>query len=894
MPRYDHQSIERKWQERWSASKAHEARDPEASSGRAGDARPKYYALIEFPYPSGDGLHVGHLRPYVGMDVIARKRRMEGKNVLYPIGWDAFGLPTENYAIKNGIHPRVATERNIANIRRQIQMLGVSFDWSREVNTTDPAYYKWTQWIFLQLLKHGLAYKACVPINWCLSCKIGLANEEAVGGACERCGGPVEKRDREQWMLKITAYAEKLLAGLETVDYIERAKVQQRNWIGRSEGINIRYTIAGTDATVAVFTTRPDTNFGATFIALAPDGTFVREYLAQFPERVAVERYIEQARRQTDIERVAEGRKKTGVFTGWHAVNQLTSRRMPVYVADFVLGTVGTGAVVGVPGHDIRDFEFAQETGLEVIRVVVGPDGDTSPITRAEQVQEDTGTMMNSGFLDGLDIHEATRRIMDHIEEHGWGRRTVTYKLRDWVFSRQRYWGEPIPVVFCATCGTVPVPEDQLPVELPNVEKYQPTDTGDSPLAAITEWVNTKCPQCGGPAKRETDVMPNWAGSSWYFLAYAMRGNPKSEIRNPKFDWDKEKLAYWMPVDWYNGGMEHTTLHLLYSRFWYQFLYDIGAVPHSISERSETTSAREEGLRPTLREERASDLGGGRGVLRGNGRFPADREPYAKRTSHGLILASDGEKMSKSRGNVVNPDEIVEKFGADAVRVYEMFIGPFDQPVPWSTDGLVGCRRFLEKVVALAERVERRGGVPSPPAGGHIGPPLRGDQSLNSFFHRTIKKVTEDIEAMRFNTAVSCLMEYTNELGKRLQVSFSAYATLLALLAPFAPHLCEELWKNVGAGFTPARAGMNPAPTRDSISSHPWPSYDPALIVEDEIDLVIQVNGKLRATIRVPADIGETDARTRALVEPHVVKYLEGKQPKKIIFVPGRLLNIVV
>jgi leucyl-tRNA synthetase len=891
MPKYNHQSIEQKWQQRWSDQLAFEARDD--------DPRPKEYLLVEFPYPSGDGLHVGHIRPYVALDVVARKHRMEGKNVLYPFGWDAFGLPTENYAIKKGIHPAVATKQNTDRFRKQIQALGISFDWSREVNTTDPAYYKWTQWIFLQLLKHGLAYKARVPINWCPSCKIGLANEEAVGGACERCGGPVEKRDREQWMLKITAYAEKLLEGLEHVDYIERAKVQQINWIGRSEGAVIPFRVIASEAkqsqplrsdeiatspestplrreapaagaprndtTVEVFTTRPDTLFGATYLVLAPEHAAISNLKFQISNWPEVEAYIGWARRRTDIERTAEEKEKTGVeLKGVRAINPANGEAIPVWIADYVLAHYGTGAIMAVPAHDERDFAFARKYGLPITVVIARRADGHRPDAAISAEQEEgayigDGILVNSGKFTAMASTEAKRAITEAVG----GTMTVTYKLRDWVFSRQRYWGEPIPVVFCAKCtkgqprsgewrvesgelsgsatvncqlstinsiphAIVPVPEDQLPVELPNVEKYQPTDTGDSPLAAITDWVNTTCPHCGGPAKRETDVMPNWAGSSWYFLAYAMRGNPKSEIRNPKLDWDKTKLAYWMPVDWYNGGMEHTTLHLLYSRFWNLFLHDIGVVPVA--------------------------------------------EPYKKRTSHGLILAQDGEKMSKSRGNVVNPDEIVERFGADAVRVYEMFIGPFDQPVPWSTDGLVGCRRFLERVWTYStgpiQRVTEE----------------RDEHVMMVALHKTIKKVTSDIEAMRFNTAISCLMEFINAVSGDPRPFAHHRSELrrqfLILLAPFAPHVSAELWE-VG-GYS------------GNVWEQSWPTFDAALVVDDEFDLVVQVNGKVRATIRVPAGITEDEAKARALAEPNVAKYVGEKQVKKAIFVPKRLVNIVV
>ena len=804
--KYNHQETEQKWQSKW------EEKWDDLYSAKDDSQKPKYYILVEFPYPSGEGLHMGHPRSYVALDILARKRRMQGFNVLYPMGWDAFGLPAENFAIKTGQHPRVTTEKNIATFKRQLKSIGLSFDWSREVNTTDPAYYKWTQWLFLQFLKHDLAYKAKMPINWCVSCKIGLANEEVVDGRCERCGGAVEKRDKEQWMLRITKYADKLLAGLDKVDYLPRVRKQQEDWIGRSEGITIRYDIDNIDEKVEVFTTRPDTNFGATFIALAPDSAFVRDHLDLIPEKEKVSMYIKESAGKSDIERVAEGRKKTGVFTGLYAINQLTDKKMPIYVADFVLGTVGTGAVVGVPGHDLRDFEFAQVFGIEVLRVVVGPDGDQSPITKPEQVQEEAGTMINSGFLNGLNIHDATQKIMDYIEKQGWGKRVTNYKLRDWVFSRQRYWGEPIPVIHCEACGIVPVLDQDLPVKLPEVEKYEPTDTGESPLAKISEWVNVKCPKCGKDAKRETDVMPNWAGSSWYFLRYIDPKNDQSFA-------DKEKLKYWMPIDWYNGGMEHTTLHLLYSRFWNNFFYDIGLVPTS--------------------------------------------EPYAKRTSHGLILAEDGEKMSKSRGNVINPDDIIAEYGADTLRCYEMFIGPFDQPVPWDSKGVIGVRRFLEKVFGLADKV------------GEIE-----NEQLVRAIHKTIKKVTEDIEAMKYNTAFSQMMICANEFSTTDSIPKDLFEMFLKVLSPFAPHLTEELWEKSGH--------------QESITKQSWPKYDVEFVEDSEIDLVVQINGKVRDTITVPAGLKDEDLQARALASEKIKKLVEGKDVKKIIIARGRIVNIVV
>jgi len=822
MHAYDHKKIEKKWQKIWNAQKANQAKSRGAR---------KFYALIEFPYPSGDGLHVGHPRPYIGMDIIARKRRMEGYNVLYPIGWDAFGLPTENYAIKTGIHPTIVTRKNTRNFKRQIQMLAISFDWSREINTTDPKYYKWTQWIFLQLLKQGFAYKKKMPINWCLSCKIGLANEEVIDGTCERCGGATEKREKEQWMLAITKYADRLDKDLDTVDYLPRIKTQQRNWIGRSEGIDITYPIDGEKEAVTVFTTRPDTNFGATFIVAAPECAFVLRNLDRFPNSPHVRNYVEAAKGKTELERISDGRKKTGVATGWFAVNHLTGRKMPVYVGDFVLSHVGSGVVVGVPGHDLRDFEFAQAMGADIVRVIIGPDGDRSDITRPEQVQEEAGTMVNSGFLDGLDIHEATRRVMDHIDSKGWGRRVVNYKLRDWVFSRQRYWGEPIPVVHCEKCGIVPVPEKNLPVKLPNVPNYKPTDMGESPLAAVSTWVNTRCPKCKGHAERETDTMPNWAGSSWYYLRYCDPHNAKQFA-------SRKKLSYWSGsgakgyklkaksssvglVDWYNGGMEHTTLHLLYSRFWHKFLYDQRLVPTP--------------------------------------------EPYTKRTSHGLILAQGGEKMSKSKGNVVNPDDIVKRLGADTLRVYEMFMGPFDQAISWSSDSMAGVRRFLERVYRLSDVVSAT---------------QRSDKETAALLHLTIKKVTDDIESMRFNTAVSSLMILLNRLEKCDAVPKAMFEVFLKLLAPFAPHLAEELWASLSK--------------KRSIHKERWPQFNAGAIERSEATIVVQIDGKVRARFEAEKGLSKKALIAQASALPEVKKWLEGRTVQNWIVVPDRIVNIVL
>ncbi|MFH0854490.1 MAG: leucine--tRNA ligase [bacterium] len=815
MKNYDPKIIEKKWQKKWEKEGLYKAEDF--------SEKEKKYILIEFPYPSGAGLHVGHVRSYTALDVISRKLRMEGYNALYPIGWDAFGLPTENYAIKNKIHPRIATEQNIRVFTRQIKSLGISFDWDREIDTTDPNYYKWTQWIFLKLFENGLAYKSKIPINWCPSCKIGLANEEVVDGKCERCGAQTEKREKEQWMLAITKYADRLIDDLERVDYLEKIKTQQINWIGRKEWIDIDYPIEGIEEKIIVSTTRPDTNFGATFVVIAPEhnlltkekGIILKEY------REEVDKYIENSLKKSELERISEGRKKTGVFTGLYCLNRLNNKKLPIWVSDFALTTVGTGAVVGVPGHDIRDFEFAKEFNIPIIRVVVGKDGDKSDIMNKEQVQEEEGSMVNSKFLDGLEIHEATKKIMDYLEEKGWGKRTMRYHLRDWVFSRQHYWGEPIPLVHCEHCGTVALPEDQLPLTLPDVEKYEPTDTGESPLANITEWVNTTCPKCGGVAKRETDTMPNWAGSSWYFLRYI---DPKNENALA----DQEKLKYWMPVDLYNGGMEHTTLHLLYSRFWNKFLYDIGVVPFS--------------------------------------------EPYAKRVSHGMVLAEDGKKMSKSLGNVINPDDVIREFGADTLRTYEMFMGPYGEAIPWSTDGLKGVKKFLDKVWGLQKK---------------LGRVFKPDMAINRLLHKTVKKVTEDIENFKFNTAISAMMILANEMEKAPEIALDGYKLFILILSPFAPHMCEEIWNKI-------KNQKSKIKNLESIFTQLWPSYDPNLAKDEEIELVVQVNGKVRDKFTTDANISEEYAKKQALESEKVAEWIKGKEVIKVIFVKGRLVNIVI
>ncbi|MDD4995021.1 MAG: leucine--tRNA ligase [Patescibacteria group bacterium] len=823
MDKYIFKKIEEKWQKFWEKNKIFAAKDF--------SDKPKYYCLIEFPYPSGEGLHVGHPRSYTALDIIARKRRMQGFNVLYPIGWDAFGLPTENYAIKTGIHPRAATEKNIANFKRQLKSLGLAFDWSREVNTTDPKYYKWTQWMFLKFFEKGLAYKAKMPINWCPSCKIGLANEEVVNGECERCGGQVEKREKEQWMLKITEYAERLLSGLDDVDFWERISKQQTDWIGRSEGAEVEFGIRNQESGIRVFTTRPDTLFGATYMVVAPEHEILRNRELGIRNQEEIREYVEKAKRKSDLERSDLNKEKTGVrLEGVMAVNPVNNEEIPIYVADYVLPGYGTGAIMAVPAHDQRDWEFAKKYGLPIREVVQGGDIKKEAFTG-------DGIMVNSGFLNGKIVPQAIRDMLQYLEERDLGSREINYKLRDWVFSRQRYWGEPIPIVNCPKCGFVPVAEKDLPVLLPEVKKYQPTDTGESPLAAITDWVRTKCPKCGGEARRETDTMPNWAGSSWYFLRYC---DPK----NDKAFADMEKLKYWMPVDWYNGGMEHTTLHLLYSRFWNKFLYDEGLVPTD--------------------------------------------EPYRKRTSHGLILAEGGEKMSKSRGNVVNPDEMVKKYGADVFRLYEMFMGPFDQPVAWDTKGVEGANRFLNKVwnifshqIEMIKFYEKRGEKPL-----HAG-----EDELVRELHRTVKKVTEDIDEMGFNTAVASLMSFLNKVtaaaGEAKEEDEAWYLLdrddtqdFLKLLAPFAPHICEELWSRIGH--------------KTSIFESDWPGYNPEFIEFKEIELVIQVNGKIRDRIKVLAGITEDEAKNLALKSEKVLKFLDGKAPKKIIFVAGKLVNIVI
>ena len=798
---YNPAEIEGKWQRIWEESGAFRAQDD--------FTKPKYYPLIEFPYPSGAGLHVGHPRSNTAMDIIARMRRMQGYNVLFPIGWDAFGLPTENFAIKMHQQPAAITAKNIDRFRSQLKMLGFSFDYSREVNTTDPSYYKWTQWIFLQLYKAGLAYKTEMPINWCTSCKCGLANEEVVNGVCERCGSEVVRKVKSQWMLRITAYAQKLLDGLDDLDFIERVKTQQRNWIGRSEGAEVDFKLADGKHVVRVYTTRPDTLFGATYMVLSPEHKLVNELKSEITNWDAVVQYREAAARKSDFERTELNRDKTGVpLEGIKAINPLNGAEIPVWISDYVLASYGTGAIMAVPAHDERDWAFARKFNLPIIEVVAGGDVEKEAFTDIA-----TGTLVNSGFLNGLSVAEAKKRVIQYIEDNGLGERKVNFKLRDWVFSRQRYWGEPIPMVYCEKCGWVPVPEDQLPVRLPEVEHYEPTDTGESPLSVIDDWVNTTCPHCGGPARRETDTMPQWAGSSWYFLRYI-------DPHNDKCIADPDKLKYWLPVDWYNGGMEHTTLHLLYSRFWHRFLYDIGVVPTP--------------------------------------------EPYAKRTSHGMILGEDGEKMSKSRGNVINPDDIVKKMGADAFRLYEMFMGAFDQAIPWSTDGAYGCRRFLDRVWRLQDMLVEGG----------------ESSDMRQALHQTIKKVSEDYERMKFNTAIAQMMTLVNAFFQKGQITTAELKVLLKLLNPVAPHITEEMWQQNGFG----------AP----LHHQSWPTYDPDALVASEVEIAVQIKGKLRGRIMIPAELGKDGAEEYFKSNAAFRAIVGDGEIKKLIFVPGRLVNVII
>ena len=795
--KYDFTATEKKWQQRWEASGAFRASED--------FTKKKYYALVEFPYPSGAGLHCGHPRPYTALDIVARKRRMQGYNVLFPMGWDAFGLPTENYAIANKIHPAVVTENNVRRFREQLKALGLSFDWQREINTTDPSYYRWTQWIFLRLFKAGLAYKKEMNVNWCTSCKVVLANEEVVGGVCERCGGEVVHRAKSQWMLKITAYADRLVDDLDTVDYIERVKTAERNWIGRSYGAEIDFATTAGDA-LRVFTTRADTIFGATYMVIAPEHPLVEKWRGRLTNYDEVAAYREQAARKSDFERTEMAKDKTGVrLDGVAAVNPVTGKEIPIFVSDYVLITYGTGAIMAVPAHDERDYDFAKMFGLPVVEVIAGGD-----VMQAAFTDTETGTLVNSGFLNGLSVAEAKEKMIAFLEERGVGRKKVNYKLRDWVFSRQRYWGEPIPLVWCEKCGWVPLDESELPLTLPEVESYEPTDTGESPLAAMTDWVNTTCPHCGGPAKRETDTMPQWAGSSWYFLRYCDPQNDKAFAA-------REKLDYWLPVDWYNGGMEHATLHLLYSRFWSKFLYDEGLI--------------------------------------------SCPEPYLKRTSHGMILGEDGEKMSKSRGNVINPDDVIRDYGADTMRLYEMFIGDFEKSAPWSTASVRGCRRFLERVYAMAE-------LPEKPS-----------EALTRALHKTVKKVSDDIENMKFNTAIAAMMSFVNEVFDNGGIPRDELKAFVLLLCPFAPHLAEELWELLGGeGFA---------------SLQPYPTYDASLLVSDTVELAVQVCGKFKGTVTVPAAASEDEVWAAIESAGLLTGALAGKTVVKRIYVPGRIFNVV-
>lgn len=769
--------------------------------------KPKYYALVEFPYPSGQGLHVGHPRPYTALDIVARKRRLQGYNVLYPMGWDAFGLPTENYAIKNHIHPKIVTKNNVARFKNQLQSLGYSFDWDREINTTDPNYYHWTQWIFLKLYKAGLAYKSEMPVNWCTSCKVGLANEEVVNGVCERCGSPVVRKMKSQWMLKITEYADKLIDGLDSVDYVEKVKVSQRNWIGRSNGAEVDFSIAGADDKLRIYTTRPDTLFGVTYMVVSPEHPYLDKYKDQISNWDEIVAYREEAAKKSDFERSELAKDKTGVeIKGLKAVNPVNKKEIPIWVSDYVLMSYGTGAIMAVPAHDERDWAFAKKFNLPIVEVVAGGDVQNAAFTDVQ-----TGTLVNSGFLDGLEVADAKKKIIEYLEENKIGTPKKNYKLRDWVFSRQRYWGEPIPIVKCEKCGYVPLSEDDLPLELPDVESYMPTDNGESPLAAMTDWVNTTCPCCGGPAKRETDTMPQWAGSSWYFLRYTDPHNNDALA-------SKEAMKYWLPVDWYNGGMEHTTLHLLYSRFWHRFLYDQGVVPCP--------------------------------------------EPYQKRTSHGMILGENGEKMSKSRGNVINPDDIVNEFGADTLRTYEMFIGAFELAASWSNEGVKGCRRFLERVWKLQDMLTDEEGF---------------SKDMETKMHQTMKKVSSDFETLKYNTAIAAMMALLNDFYKKGSITKGELKTFLILLNPVAPHITEEMWADCGFG--------------GRLYQQAWPEYDEAKTVENTVEIAVQINGKTKGTVSITRDC---DKDTAIAAGKEVIKDKLTGNIIKEIYVPGRIINIVM
>ena len=802
---YNFKNIEKKWQEKWYSEGTFNAKNDFSMK--------KWFGLIEFPYPSGQGLHVGHPRSYTALDIIARKRRMQGYNVLFPIGFDAFGLPAENYAIKNHIHPKITTEKNINHFKEQLKSIGFSFDWSREINTTDPNYYKWTQWIFIQLYKKGLAYKTTMPINFCTGCKVGLANEEVVNGVCERCGSPVVQKEKSQWMLKITEYAQRLIDDLDDVDYLDKIKAQQRNWIGRSEGAEVQFKIDGTDKTLTVYTTRPDTLFGATYMVVAPEHHIIEELQDKITNMDEINQYKYQASLKSDFERAELNKEKTGCeIKGIKAINPLTGKEIPIWISDYVLITYGTGAIMAVPGHDTRDHDFAKKFNLPIIQVIKS-NSEEVDIEKEAFTDVTTGVLINSGFLNDLSVKEAKKKVIEYLEENKIGHKQVNYKLRDWVFSRQRYWGEPIPMVHCDKCGWVPVDEKDLPLRLPDIEDYEPGENGESPLAKHTEWIKTTCPHCGGPATRETDTMPQWAGSSWYYLRYMDPHNDNALA-------SKEALEYWSPVDWYNGGMEHTTLHLLYSRFWHKFLYDIGVVP--------------------------------------------TKEPYQKRTSHGMILGSNGEKMSKSKGNVINPDDIVNEFGADAFRVYEMFMGPFDQTAPWSMESIRGCAKFLDRVWNLQTLL------------------IDGNEYSEKFekmMHQSIKKVSSDIEEMKFNTSVATFMTMVNEFYKQKVINRAEFKTFLQLLNPFAPHITEELWNTVLGYNTP-------------LAYEKWPTYDEAKTINDTFNLPIQVNGKLRNSIDIEFDLPEEEVKK--LVHEKMDEYLKDKNIVKEIYVKNRIYNIVV
>ena len=803
--KYDFTRIEHKWQKIWEEQKPYAA--------VTGDPRPKFYGLIEFPYPSGQGLHVGHPRPFTAMDIICRKKRMEGYNVLFPIGYDAFGLPTENYAIKNHIHPAIVTKQNIERFRSQLKMLGYSFDWDREIDTTDPSYYKWTQWIFLKLWEKGLAYKATMPVNWCTSCKCVLANEEVVNGVCERCGSEVIRKEKSQWMLRITKYAQRLIDDLDDVDFIERVKIQQKNWIGRSTGAEVDFQTTAGDV-LRIFTTRADTLFGATYMVISPEHPYVKKWAGKIENYDAVQAYVDEAARKSDFERSELNKEKTGVMLqGVRAINPVNGKEIPIFISDYVLVTYGTGAIMAVPAHDDRDWEFAKKFGCEIIEVVQGGDVEKAAFT----LKDDTGIMVNSGFLNGLTVKQAIPTMIKWLEEKGIGAEKVNYKLRDWVFSRQRYWGEPIPMVHCPQCGWVPLPESELPLVLPNVESYEPTDTGESPLSKMTDWVNCKCPKCGGDAQRETDTMPQWAGSSWYYLRYMDPHNDKALA-------SKEALDYWSPVDWYNGGMEHTTLHLLYSRFWHKFLYDIGVVP--------------------------------------------TKEPYQKRTSHGMILGEGGEKMSKSRGNVVNPNDIVDQYGADTMRLHIMFIGDFEKAVSWSNEAVKGSKRFLDRCWNLAEACSDDEAVSA---------------ANESIIHKTIKKVTQDIDELKMNTAIAALMTMVNEFYAN-GCTKGDVEQLLLLLSPFAPHMVEELWEN--KGFAAKYGKM--------ACQMPWPEHDESKTVDAKVVMAVQVCGKLKGTVEVPTDSDQDTVVAAAMAQDKIARLAEGKTLVKTILVPNKLVNLIL